>query len=422
MFSCCFMSLLIIQVCVLHYAKLEDVKIIRASDGDQFSTTCCNCCNEYKAFCSQENFCHCRNGLSYYNKSNGYSCFTQSEIIDQCSYEIRKITNLENFFFYFSSSNIELGILVVRKNLNLNTKKCNLNSIHHDAIPNWTVGDISDFQLVNSKKTFKLVFKGNPTKYYGKLLKLTLTCDGETSCLMLKVEGEMIINTDFTKNEIVTTMPPPQYSEEKKELSKWMLGLIIGVALVIILVIICVVVYIIKRKERKGKQRKSKKSKSKKSKEALVTQTDGNRNSIHDQVAMYISHEDHVEISSAYVDPDAVFNKESSKKIKNPNYDYAYTHHNGLLPRPGEKHEYMDIDPDHPYDKPAPLPCPDSRKSLGYAILKGVDDVKEPPSSSAPSEYQALTLEKNDNPLAEDEDRKSPGSPKYFQLDDDHRI
>ena len=419
-----FIWLLVVVQCCL-WAQSEKVKIIRGVKGDRFSTTCCNCCDDYKAFCSPPNFCQCNNGLSYYkNNTKSYSCFAQSEILDSCSYGISTNSqNYDDFFFAFHSTDIELGTLFMRKSINSNMKRCHINSIHYDDIQKWTLGVVSDFKLIKAKNELKLKFVGDPTEYYGKLLNLTMTCGSKTSCLMFKVGGEMLTDTGDAMfvNEVEKSTPLPNVEEEKKGMAKWMLWVGIGVVLVI-LVVICVVVFVVKRRKRQRRNHKSSKKSIKKSKEVLTPQTDDNRNSIHDQVAMYVTHDDHVELSSAYVDPDEVFNNDSSEKVKNPNYDYAYSH-SALPPPPAEKHEYMDIEPDHPYTKPTPLPCPDSRKSLGYAILKGVDDVKEPSSPPVPSEYQALTLEENDNPLMQDEEYpKSPGSPKYFQLDDDHAI
>lgn len=411
--------LVVVQCCFLVESK--QVEIIRASNGDRFSTFCCNCCNKYNAFCAPPDFCQCNNGLSYYNDTDGYSCFTKSEILHKCSYGIRSDgQNNENIFFKLTNSNIELGNLFVKKDLNMNMNKCHLNSIHFDAIQKWKLSDISDFQLIYSKGKLKLKFVGYPKDYSGKLLKLTVTCDSKTSCLMFKIEGKMkTITEDATNfNEIVKTTASPHIEDKEKVMSKWKLWVIIGVILVVSLVVIFFIVFIVKRKRKQKRNHQNSKKSIKKSKKVLTTQIDSNRNSIHDQVAMYVAHDEHAELSNAYVDPDDVFNKGSSKINKNPNYDYAYSH--SAMPPPAEKHEYMDIEaPEHSYAKPAPLPCPDSRKSMGYAILKGVDDVKEPSSPSVPSEYQSLTLEENDNLLAQDED---PGSPTYFQLDNDHAI
>ena len=413
--------LVILQCCIL--VRSEQVKITRASNGDRFSTKCCNCCQNYNAFCAPPNDCQCNNELSYYNDTDQYSCFTKSEILNRCIFGISTNSlHHDKFSFKFANTDIELGTLFMRNKLDINNmKKCHLNSIQYDGIPNWTPCDISDFQLINSKNELKLKFVGNPNEYYGKLLKLMVTCNGEKSCLMFKVEGKIVANTKDVFNRVLKTTLSPRIEDKNQAKSKWMIWVIIGVVFVFILVI-CVAVCVVKRRKRTRQNHKSSKKYIKKSKEVLTAQTDDNRNSIHDKVAMYVSHEDHVELSSAYVDPDDVFNKkDSSKKIKNPNYDYAYSH--SALPQPpAEKHEYMDIAPDHPYAEPAPLPCPDSRKSLGYALLKGVDDVKEPPSPSLPSEYQSLTLEENDTALVQDDDGKPPGSPEYFQLDHDHAI
>lgn len=419
MMSCvqCYVQLMLTLNVMLNVVS-EDVKVIRASSGDQFPITShCNSCSNYNAFCST-NFCQCFHGLSYFFDGNkqDYLCMNKSQVTGKCLYEIRNRNISDNFFFQFSNFDLVLGKLF-KRNSNVKPKTCNLNTVYYDAVPNWVLGDISDFNLVKSKNFLTLNFLGDNTKYYGKLLKVFLTCGGKKSCLMLKFEGKMIGERD-ERSEIITTTKSPQNFKKKEGIPNWIIGLIIGVVILIIFVGICVVVFI-KRRKRKPRQKKSQKVKQGKFKEPILSQTDNNRNSIHDQVAMYVSHENHVELSSAYVDPDLVFNRDSSEKVKNPNYDYAYS---GLPkpPLPAEKHEYMVIVPDHPYTDPDHLPCPDSRKSLGYAILKGVDNVDTAPLSSPTlsSEYQALSLEQKADPLLQNSDeKKSPSSPKYFQLD-----
>lgn len=171
---------------------------------------------------------------------------------------------------------------------------------------------------------------------------------------------------------------------------------------------------------------------------------------------------------AVYLDPDAVF--ESRRKPKENHYDYAYMNSHNMKnkipksPSDGVKnheyadisdnikskskklssdgvtnheyadisgnikskfkrspsdgvtnHEYADITPEkveHPYANPDSIPCPESRKSIGYAILDGA--TKKTIQRDA-SEYQPLMLQNTDSKKSKND--RSPDSPTYFQLE-----
>uniref|UniRef100_A0A7M5X3F6 Cnidarian restricted protein n=1 Tax=Clytia hemisphaerica TaxID=252671 RepID=A0A7M5X3F6_9CNID len=437
--SCLFV---LAHVFVVSFVYGEEIKIKRDLNSDQFFKECCNvCCGNYQAFCTgTSKLCQCEYNRTYYtNKKGKESCFLKSDILKECQYQVvNKQTLQGNFYFDITSQegvDTELGALTFSPTSNVKKEKlhsCGFITLHFHSGPNWDVGATTDFILKKHKQHQLLYLKANPSsEYQGKLVRLTISCDGLESCVMLKFKGNMKEEIGFDQqyngtldNSSPRTSRRPSTTNTPDSDSKtWLIALIAGIAVLFLVTVIIIIVYCVRHNKKKGATKRADKvkyrKKTDKSKNNLISKQgeDSNRNSIHDHVSMYVSREDELERHSVYVDPNYVFddNGKQKQKVKNPNYDYAYSQHDELPPLP-TKHEYADIDPDHPYDNPESLPCPESRKSMGYAVLHGVDS-NQPGSVTSTADYQALTLEdKKDNPLHQ-KDPNSPDSPKYFQLD-----